>query len=341
MKIFFKGIKVGLTIIGTTIGAGFASGREIWEFFSSYGMQSVIGILIMMILYGLSSIFILWISYKRKTDNYYEVLEIITGKTIAKVFDVFIFLYLYSGSIIMFAGSGATFKQWEYPYILGVLTIAITVWFITARGIKGILWINSLLMPILIFILLYINYQYITSNFTFSNVYFRAHLKVWPSAVTYSALNLVSILGVLATMGKKIESKGEIIIGGVFAALVIGVVTLSMNMSLLKLEYVQQYEIPLFSLIQEGNSILLFIASLVLWISIYIAASSNVHGLVSRLKAKLNISTYLLSLILIVSLIPMSFIGFSTLIKILYPIYGVLNLYLLAVLILYPFQMTR
>ena len=43
-----------MTIVGTTIGAGFASGREIWEFFGSYGEESHWGIILSMVLFFLS-----------------------------------------------------------------------------------------------------------------------------------------------------------------------------------------------------------------------------------------------------------------------------------------------
>lgn len=337
-KLIISSFKIGLIIVGTTIGAGFASGREIWEFFSSYGYQSMQGIILSIILFGISSVFILWISFKHKTTNYYDVLNILMGAKLAKIFDLLIFLYLFSGTIVMFAGSGATFKQWNFSYSLGVASMAIFAWIVLIKGINGLIKINTILIPVLIVILLYVNYQFITNNSSLANNYLRAHLDVWPSAITYSALNLISLFGVLSTMGKKIGSKWEIILGGVIGAITLGVVATSLNMSLLRVEYVQQYEIPLFSLIPNDNRNLLIIVSIVLWSAIYTTVLSNIYGLVNRVKSKVDYSTASISLIIIISIIPLSFIGFSTLVKILYPLYGVLNLYVLAVLLLYPFQ---
>lgn len=341
VKQIINSLKIGLIIIGTTIGAGFASGREIWEFFSSYGYQSIQGILLSMILFGISSVFILWISYEYKTTNYYDVLNLLMGAKLAKLFDVLIFLYLFSGTIVMFAASGATFEQWDLAYKSGVFLMATLVWLVLIKGISGLININTILIPVLIVILLYVNYQFITNNSNYANNYLRSHLDVWPSAITYSALNLISLFGVLSTMGKKINSKLEIILGGAIAAITLGIVAISLNMSLLRIEYVQQYEIPLFSLIHNENRNMLFIISIVLWSAIYTTVLSNIFGLVNRIKSKVNYSTALISLIIIIGIIPLSFIGFSTLVKILYPLYGVLNLYVLAILLLYPFQLKR
>lgn len=338
---FKNGVKLCFIIVGTTIGAGFASGREIWEFFSSYGYQSIFGIYIAMILFAISSIFILLISYKYKTENYYEVLVILMGNSIARIFDGFIFLYLFSGSVIMFAGSGATFEQWNYPYLWGVVIIGILVWIVLQRGINGLMTLNGLVIPFLIIILIYVNYQFLENNQFISEKHVRGNLEVWPSAITYTALNLISLLGVLSTMGQKIKSQWDIVIGGGLAAFVLGVVALLLNFSLLKVEYVQQYEIPLFSLIPNYKSILLFVVSLALWLAIYTSVVSNIHGLVHRIQSKYSFSTGKLSLLLILCIFPLSFIGFSKLVEILYPLYGVINLYLLAVVILYPFQTSR
>ena len=46
-------IKVSLVIIGTMIGAGFASGQEIGLFFNRYGIVGLIGIIVSSILTGL------------------------------------------------------------------------------------------------------------------------------------------------------------------------------------------------------------------------------------------------------------------------------------------------
>jgi len=340
-KIFINGLKLGLTIIGTTIGAGFASGRELWEFFSSYGLQSIEGILIAMSLFALSSILIVWISYTNKTENYYQVLVLLMGRRLAKIFDGFIFLYLFSGSIIMFAGSGATFEQWELPFFMGVIILAIATWLVIIRGVNGIMSLNSVLVPFLIIIILYTTFQYIISHPSLSGHYINNHLKVWPSAVTYSALNVVSLLGVLSTMGGKVNSIKEIIVGGLLAGGGLGIVAILLNLSLLRVEFVQQYEIPLFSLVPIGNSFLLIAVTIILWLAIYTTAIGNIHGLVHRIGSKWKHSTSTLSILIILAMLPLTLIGFSTLVKILYPLYGVLNLYLLAVLILYPFQTSK
>ena len=46
-------IPIVLVIIGALIGAGFASGQEIYSFFYTYGIYGIYGIIIMCILLGI------------------------------------------------------------------------------------------------------------------------------------------------------------------------------------------------------------------------------------------------------------------------------------------------
>ena len=333
-----NGIKIGLTIMGTTIGAGFASGREIWEFFTSYGYQSSFGLIITMLLFVFSSMIILWMSWRNQSNNYYDILELLMGKRIARVFDGFIFLYLFSGSVVMFAGSGAIFDQWGFPILFGVIVLGIALWLILMNGVSGLVQLNSVLMPIKMIVMIYIGFIFIRTHPQIEMPFIRQHLQVWPSAITYVAFNVISLLGVLSTLGKSIHSKSEIVIGGIIGGIGLGSIAMILNLSLLRVENAEAFEIPLFSLIEQNQPILLALVSIILWFAIYTTALSNLHGLIYRIKKKVSYSTGMTSLLFILVIIPLSFIGFSNLIKILYPLYGVVNLYVLALLILYPFQ---
>ncbi|MFV9510314.1 hypothetical protein [Tepidibacillus sp. LV47] len=335
---FKNGVKIGLTIMGTTIGAGFASGREIWEFFTSYGLQSTIGLLIAMVLFLLSSIVILWLSWRYETKNYYDILVLLMGNRFAKIFDWFIFLYLFSGSVIMFAGSSAIFEQWGYPMIIGDIVLAISLWLVLAHGVSGLIHLNSVLMPMKMLMMVYIGFHFLFTNKDVVSHFIREHLRVWPSAVTYVAFNIISLLGVLSTIGKEIRSKGEIILGSIIGISGLGLIAILMNQSLLRVANANQYEIPLFSIIPQNQPLFMAFVSVILWLAIYTTALSNVHGLIYRVQKRLPFSTGQLSLFFLIFIIPVSFIGFSNLIHFLYPLYGVLNLYVLTLIILFPFQ---
>ena len=87
MRIFYCGSfvlknvsKVVMVIIGTLIGAGFASGREIYLFFMEYGKLGQIGIIISGILTGLISYLVLKKVKEKQIESYEDLLENINPK---------------------------------------------------------------------------------------------------------------------------------------------------------------------------------------------------------------------------------------------------------------------
>src|SRR5690625_1803839 len=85
------GLKWMFLIIGTTIGAGYASGREIWQFF---GHESGLAILLFAVFFTISCYVIMNISFEQKSTHYYPVLHDIIGKRLSRLYDLLIFLYL-------------------------------------------------------------------------------------------------------------------------------------------------------------------------------------------------------------------------------------------------------
>ena len=75
-----------LVIIGSLIGAGFASGQEIYSFFYSYGIGGICGIIITFLLIGILIYKSLKLIYTYEINDYDEFLEIfIKNKKISKV----------------------------------------------------------------------------------------------------------------------------------------------------------------------------------------------------------------------------------------------------------------
>ena len=82
-------VKWLLLITGTIIGAGYASGRELWQFF---GHESGLAIIIFMMIFSVACAVIMYISYQKQSESYNPVLIQIMGLKFGKIYDVLIFL---------------------------------------------------------------------------------------------------------------------------------------------------------------------------------------------------------------------------------------------------------
>ncbi|MBU8905771.1 YkvI family membrane protein [Desertibacillus haloalkaliphilus] len=330
---WYSGFKWMFLIIGTMIGAGYASGRELWEFF---GSESGLAIILFAIFFIFSCTVILKISYKKSSSHYLPVLESLMGKKLTGLYDVMIILYLFSTTVIMLAGGGATLEVIQLPYWLGTVIIGGLLVLLFVWDTKGMTSMNSFIIPILITFLLGILLFFQYSN-GFPIKVELTQQENWPAALTFTSLNVLPLIAVLAAIGHEIKYEGEIWIASIGSGIVLGSISFLYNESLLQVANdIMLYEIPLFAILKHYPYFMVLVMSGLLWLAIYTTAAAGVFGLVTRFRNYVNLPLWGLALILLALMIPLTTIGFSTLISILYPLYGVLNLYVFASILLYP-----
>lgn len=328
-----SGFKWMFLIIGTMIGAGYASGRELWQFF---GHESGLAILIFTILFSTSCYVILKISYEKQSGHYVPVLRAIVGERLTLLYDGMIILYLFTTTVVMLAGSGATWQAFNFSYWIGILAIAVPLILIFIWDVKGILSINSIILPLLIggllFILILFSVQHKLTFFSHLN-----EQSNWTAAFPFTALNILPLIAVLGAIGNQMKQKGEVWIASIGSGLVLGTISYLYNNSLIQIsDDVLVYEIPLFAILKHYPYQMFLFISVLLWIAIFTTAASGTFGLITRFRSRVNGPLWLLAMITILCMIPLTSFGFSTLIKYLYPLYGLLNLYVLSSILLYP-----
>ncbi|WP_404450729.1 hypothetical protein LG329_10200 [Virgibacillus necropolis] len=328
-----SGLKWMFLIIGTTIGAGYASGRELWQFF---GHESGLAIVLFAILFSISCIVVMQVAYQKQSKDYLPVLRVIVGKRLTKIYDVMIFLYLFTTTVVMLAGSGATGQAFYFSYWWGVAFIAVLLVLLFVRGINGLLMINQFILPILLLGLISI-----LLLFTFDQklaLFSHWHeQRNWTAAFPFTALNILPLIAVLGAIGNKIQSKKEIMFTGIGSGIVLGVISYIYNNSLIQIaEEILVYEIPLFAILKHYSFGVLVFMSIMLWFAIFTTAASGILGLTTRIQSYWKSPLWVIAVFAILIMIPFTTFGFSTLISYIYPIYGILNLYVLMRLILYP-----
>ncbi|WP_406945220.1 hypothetical protein ACJA3J_21415 [Halobacillus sp. SY10] len=327
------GFKWMFLIIGTMIGAGYASGRELWQFF---GHDSSLAILLFSLMFIFSCKAILDISFKKQTGHYLPVLRAVVGKHLTGVYDWMIIIYLFTTTVIMLAGSGATWQAFNFSYRIGVLAIVIPLILLFIWDVKGIVIVNSFVLPLLISGLLFVLILFIRDQqlSLFGHVH---EMSNWMSAFPFTALNILPLIAVLGAIGNQVRNKGEIWIASIGSGVILGAVSYLYNNSLIQIsEDIILYEIPLFAILKHYPYEMMIFMSVMLWIAIFTTAASGTLGLVTRFREYVRQPLWILAMAVIAVMLPFTSFGFSTLIEYLYPLYGILNLYVLVSLLLYP-----
>lgn len=327
------GLKNVFLITGAVMGAGYASGQEIWQFF---GRESGLAILLFTLFFIICTTTILQISYQLKTSNYVPILYHLTGKTLATIYDYLILIYLFSVTIVMIAGSGATFESFGIPYWWGIVFIVLGLVIIFSKGIEELLTINQVLMPFLILALGLMLVIFIRDEGISLTIDWHRQGN-WASAFPFTALNVLPLIAVLGAIGNRIHSKGEIYFTSITSGLILGSITIFYNTGLIHLnEKGDLPSIPLYGIISDYHNVILLIMMLMLWIAIYTTAAATLLGIITRINKKHQFSLIKVASLLLVLMLPFSAIGFTQLIAFLYPLYGILNLYIFVKLITYP-----
>ncbi|WP_312855475.1 YkvI family membrane protein [Litoribacterium kuwaitense] len=327
------GLEVDLLDFGTIIGAGYASGREIWQFF---GEGSTAAIALFTVMFGICCGIIMTISRQLKTEHYLPVLKALMGTKLARIYDVIIIFYLFMTTFIMLAGGGATLQSFDIPYAVGVAFICLAIVIVFIWGTEGMLSANGFILPLLVTGLITILLVFLMQSA--EPIQFDVmEQHNWTSGLVFTALNLLSLTAVLSAVGHQIKSKGEIIIASAGSAIILGGLTLLYNTSLSKVAHeLVFYEIPLFAILKEYPFVMIIMMTCLLWLAIYTTSIAGMFGLITRLKEYIHLPMWKMALLLSILMIPFTVFGFGPLIDVLYPLYGLINLYLFSALLLYP-----
>ena len=82
--------------VGAIIGAGFASGREIWQFFGLFGEKGIYGVVIFALLFFAIGHFIRYIALKLDTDDMGAIIVPGGNKKLEKIVGCFMACLLYT-----------------------------------------------------------------------------------------------------------------------------------------------------------------------------------------------------------------------------------------------------
>lgn len=335
--------QISAVFIGTIVGAGLASGQEITQFFTAFGYKSFFGLIICMLMYILYSFMIIDLSTKYKLNSYKDLIVLVSSGLLGKITDILTSFFMISGAAIILAGSGALLHQYfGVSKWIGILIMSIIALMVLFRNTKGLVEINSLIVPSLLIVittifLLYMLFSGHTVNI--NHVQTISHNKnYWfLSSLIYASFNILSFSGVLVPFSHDIKNKKYLILGTALGALGLTILSLMINFMLLtNIPYIYDYDIPLLYIVSRFGKIIQVVLLGIIWLEMFSTEVSDIYSVSKTLEQTFKIS-YNKAIICILTLsIPISQIGFKKLINFLYPAFGVISfIFLIQCIIFY------
>ena len=326
-------IKIALVIIGALIGAGFASGQEMYLFFFSYGKRGIFGIAVSAILLGIIIYKTMIIIKKNKITTYKEfLLSIVPEKwrkeKVLEIINIIINIFILITFYIMIAGFGGYLAETiKIPQIIGSSILAIMCVIIMSKETKGIVKVSEIIVPILIVFIVVIGvYTVISTNV--ANKIEQMNIingSSWlVSGVLYASYNTILLIPVLISVNNIIDRR-EVSKTSIVITFMIFLLATAVFVSMLKIDVnIKRIEMPVSYVISTQLSKLKVLYGIVILTSILTTAISLIAGLMQNVKEKSN-KKIMLCLICISSIF-ISQIGFSALINFLYPIFGYIGI---------------
>lgn len=329
LKIF----QIAFVFIGTIVGAGLASGREITEFFTSYGITSFLGILFCGMFYILMASIICKIGIRYKLKSYSDVLMVISPNILGKLTGVITTIYLLSSASIILAGSGALINQFfGIPKIVGSLIMLGIACVFLLRETEGLIEINSLIVPSLILTVTLIFILYFTFckdmlSFEFISKFEPVKKGVTVSTILYAGYNILCCSGVLVPLSNEVKNTKSMIYGVTLGAIGLTLLSLLINLLLIiNQPYIFKYEIPLLLVAQRFGNIVQALLLVIIWLEMFSTEVSDVYSISKTLEQAFNIKFKKGIFIVLAFALPISQVGFTNLISTLYPLFGILSL---------------
>lgn len=320
-------MQIAFTYIGTVVGAGFASGREIIEFFVQYGIQGFIGILVATVLFIWAGTRIMLIAHKINAYSYQDISQYLFGKKAGMIFNGILLTILLGTTSVMIAATGAIFHEsFRLPAQLGIWLSMCCIYFVTIKGLNAIYSVNSLFVPMLIAftVIVFFFHQPWNDNNLLLTAVESSHSWFWVSSpIYYVSLNLALTQSVLVPIGRETSDKQTIIWGGVLGGLGIGfLLVLAYSSMAGHIPTIFEVEMPMIFLLTDMGKGFALLFALLVYAEIFSSLVANVFGLVEQMKRIFRGSPHLISLAILAGSYLISFVGFGSLLSILYPLFG-------------------
>jgi uncharacterized membrane protein YkvI len=337
-------IKVVNAYIGAVIGAGFASGQEIMQFFVLHGTSGLKGVALATALFAYLGGYVMFVCSSLKSTSYKEIFTLVLGSRAGRVMDLLNLCMLLGGLGVMLSGSAAVFgEQFGLPGRAGVLVVATLTALVILGGLDGVLTANVFMVPLKFLAVSLISLAALClgqgpanlQQFGPATAGVAGHWAV--ASFLYVSYNMLVPVAVLASLGRIVPRKIGVA-GGVLGGLLLGSAVFLVTLAGLRhFPEAANYQIPMLYLAGRLGHGFRLALGLLIWLAILTTAIAQAHGFASRLAGGALQPYRICGIGACLLALPLSGFSFAPLVRLLYPLFGYAGLVLLVALLVAPF----
>ncbi|ELV08243.1 hypothetical protein PE074_01145 [Wohlfahrtiimonas chitiniclastica] len=346
----FKIIQMAFAFVGVIVGAGFASGQEILQYFTSFGTWGTFGAAVSTGLFAYLGMMLMKMGSRLQTASHDEAIYKLSGKFLGTAVDYIIIFTLFGVGVVMVAGAGSMLnQQYDVPAWLGSLLMTIMVVATVLLPINRVIALIGAITPFLIIALAIICvYSLFTHHATIEELEpvatsVKSSLPNWfIAAINYVSFNVAVGAGMALVMGGSEKNEKIATWGGLIGGLLIGALIVVAHYAIfLNIHDVKDVGLPLLKIIQDLSPTLGIMMTIVLFGMIYNTGVAMYYAFVARFTTMQTKRSYMFAGATGLVGFVASFAGFTGLVAYFYPLIGYLGLLLIAILVIAPFKIKK
>lgn len=341
---------IAMAFVGVVVGAGFASGQEILQFFSSFGYWGLLGGVVSGLCFTILGMAVGELSQVSVSHSFKEGLYLICGPRLGVVVDIMITFFMYAIAVVMFAGGGSLMEQqWGVPAQYGSIAVMlITVLIVFLRVDRVMAFIGSV-TPILVLMMIFLCiYSWNTRDLPLEELDVIAHTKPqgaghWlVGSLLYVSYNMVVGAPFLMIAGAQATSRRNALLGGLVGGLLLGFLIVLISAGVFgRIDTIGSAALPMLMLATGQSKLLGTIMSVVIFAMILTTSVGVLYSFSARIftpnTRKFNIGTAIAGVLGLVG----AKIGFINLVGTVYPFFGYLGFVLMAWILIAWFRLRR
>ncbi|PLA37444.1 hypothetical protein CYJ46_08335 [Corynebacterium coyleae] len=333
-----KTLKVALALVGLTVGAGFASGQEVIQYFLAFGYKGIIGAAIAGAAIAIFSGWVYQLGSYYMADDHSAVFKSVSRPWIAKYMDITTVFTLFCIGFVMVAGAGANLEQqFGLPTWAGSTIMVVLLLLSGLLDIDRLTNVFSFITPLLIICLLAafaITLTNIPSDFGYINEIAQQNQSAsgtfgnWLiTALNYATLVMIMDVSMMLVFAGSHMNPAQAGKGGLLGGIMFAVLLLILTFILFcNMADVMDADMPLLMVFDNMHPAVGVFVSIVIYLMIYNTAVGMFYASGRRLSHDKpgKFRPYYFAAVLVGY--ALSFIGFADLLGWVYPVLGYLGL---------------
>lgn len=331
-----------LAYIGLIVGAGFATGQEVIQYFLSFGEMGLWGAVIAGVLMTGGGLVVLQLGSYFFAQDHSHVFQSITQKWVAWFLDIATTITLFALGFVMLAGAGSTLNQ-QYGWSLWIGSTVMTV-LVLLTGLMDVDKVTDIIGKItyLLIILVIVAFIYAMTQLPVDMSAMDALAKQqehpisnwWLSAINYAGLVMIMGVSMILVMGGNVGSPREAGWGGFAGGLAYTILLIMLTVSLfITFDEVGSADVPTLKMFGAISPIVANFAVWIVYLMIYNTAIGMFYAMGRRVSASRPEKFFPIFAVCTLVGFAISFFGFSSLMSVVYPILGYLGLVLTVVMV--------